>query len=171
MGFFRNLFGKGDVPPPVSTKAALSSAVAPREIAYDPNLIDALLRDHAELGRIFKSIGEAQIAAKFEEIPSLLVSFKSRLESHVLTENVRFYNYLEKSLATDSDNTEVMLDFRREMNTIARSVIEFVKKYQQSGFAADERLRFSTDYQAVGKILEQRLDSEEDNLYPLYRAH
>lgn len=168
MGFFSSLFGKNEAKPAASTKA--SSAVA-REIGYDPKLIESLLRDHAELGRIFKSIGDTQTAGKFEDIPSLLVNFKSRLESHVLTENVRFYNYLEKSLASDTNNTDVMLDFRREMNTIARSVIEFVKKYQASRFNPEDRTRFAKDYAAVGKILEQRLDSEEENLYPLYQPH
>ncbi len=171
MGFFRSLFGKNDAIPLTSAKATTNPSVPSRDIAYDPKLIDSLLRDHAELGRIFKMVGDAQKASNFLGIPPLLISFKSHLEAHVLTDNVRFYNYLEKSLASDPSNTEVILDFRREMNTIARSVIVFVKNYQSSRFTLDERLRFATDYEAVGKILEQRLDSEEGSLYPSYRPN
>ncbi len=171
MGFFRTLLGKrgGDaqapstIPPPVPTNAAS------RSIGYDPRLVDSLLHDHAELGTLFARIGELQSAGIYGEMRALLVNFKSRLEAHLLTESVRFYNYLEQALADEPNDAEIMRDFRREMNGIARGVIEFVKKYQQSTFDTADQKRFAADYAAVGKILEQRLDSEENNLYPLYR--
>ena len=169
MGFFRKLLGRQDASPAVPVNATPIPAAAPRQIGYDAKLIDSLLQDHAELGRIFGNVGEARKAGNFNDIRTLLVQFKTRLEAHVLTENVRFYNYLEQTLARDPNNAGVMHDFRREMNNIARSVVEFVKKYQSSSFTPEERQQFAADYEAVGKILEQRLDSEENNLYPLYQ--
>lgn len=169
MGFFRKLLGQNDAAPAVPANAAPIPSAAPRQIGYDPKLVDSLLHDHSELGRIFASIGDAQQTGNFDDIRPLLINFKSRLEAHVLTENVRFYNYLQQSLGDDPDNTSVMHDFRREMNGIARGVVDFVKKYQSSGFTPDERRQFAADYAAVGKLLEQRLDSEENNLYPLYQ--
>jgi hypothetical protein len=168
MGFFRRLLGQQDVPPPPVNASPIPPA-APRQIGYDAKLINSLLQDHAELGRVFGNIGNAQKTGNFTDIRPLLIQFKTRLEAHVLTENVRFYNYLEQTLAGDPGNAGVMHDFRREMNGIARSVVDFVKKYQSSTFTPEERRQFATDYDAVGKILEQRLDSEENNLYPLYQ--
>lgn len=168
MGFFRRLLGQQDAPPPPVNATPIPPA-APRQIGYDSKLINSLLQDHAELGRIFGNIGNAQKIGNFNDIRPLLIQFKTRLEAHVLTENVRFYNYLEQTLSSDPNNTGVMHDFRREMNGIARSVVDFVKKYQSSTFTPEERRQFATDYDAVGKILEQRLDSEENNLYPLYQ--
>ena len=168
MGFFRNLLGKQEAPPATPVNARPIPYAPPRQIGYDPKLIDSLLQDHAELGRIFGRIGEVQKAGQFGEVPLLLLQFKSRLEAHVLSENVRFYNYLEQTLAGDLTNVGVMHDFRREMNNIARGVIDFVKKYQSSRFTLEDRRQFAMDYEAVGKILEQRLDNEENNLYPLY---
>lgn len=169
MGFFRRLLGQNDATPAIPANVMPIARAAPRQIGYDPKLVESLLRDHAELGRIFAGIGDAQKAGNFADTRPLLINFKSRLEAHVLTENVRFYNYLEQSLGSDPNNTAVMHDFRREMNGIARGVVEFVKKYQSSGFTPDERRQFAVDYDAVGKLLEQRLDSEENNLYPLYQ--
>jgi hypothetical protein len=169
MGFFRKLLGKQDAPPAIPVNATPIPAAPPRQIGYDARLIDSLLQDHAELGRIFGNIGDARTSGNFNDIRPLLVQFKTRLEAHVLTENVRFYNYLEQSLAGDANNTGVMHDFRREMNNIARSVVDFVKRYQSSTFTPEDRRQFSTDYETVGKILEHRLDSEENNLYPLYQ--
>lgn len=169
MGFFRRLLGQHDNPPAVPANATPISTATPRKIGYDAKLINSLLQDHAELGRIFGNIGDTQNTGNFGDIRPLLIQFKTRLEAHVLTENVRFYNYLEQSLSGDATNTGTMHSFRREMNGIARSVVDFVKKYQSSHFTPEERRQFATDYDAVGKVLEQRLDSEENNLYPLYQ--
>ncbi|HET7930507.1 MAG TPA: hemerythrin domain-containing protein [Rhodanobacteraceae bacterium] len=169
MGFFRKLFGHDGTPStPATSMPAPSPAPAPRRVSYDPNLIQSMLNDHAQLGQIFSRVGDAQKAGTYSEIRPLLIQFKSRLEAHVLTENVRFYTYLEQSLAGDPSNAAVMHDFRREMNAIARGVVDFVKKYQACGFAPEQRREFADDYAAVGKLLEQRLDNEETNLYPLY---
>lgn len=180
MGFFRNIFGKPAaaaatspalIPPatPSSPYTAAPTAGQPvRRISYDPKLVESLLHDHAELGRIFANVGEAQKNGNFGDLRPLLIQFKTRLEAHVLTENVRFYNYLEQSLSGDAADSGTMHSFRREMNGIARSVVDFVKKYQSSDFTPGARRQFAADYEMVGKILEQRLDSEENNLYPLY---
>lgn len=169
MGFFRKLLGQQDKPPATPINAAPIPVATPHKIGYDAKLITSMLQDHAELGRIFGNIGDAQKAGNFDDIRPLLIQFKTRLEAHVLTENVRFYNYLEQSLAGDATNTGTIHSFRREMNGIARSVVDFVKRYQSSNFTLEERRQFATDYDAVGKVLEQRLDSEENNLYPLYQ--
>jgi hypothetical protein len=170
MGFFRNLLGKSDALLVAPVNAVAIPAVAPRHIGYDAKLVESLLHDHAELGRIFANIGDARKTDDFDDIRNLLVQFKTRLEAHVLTENVRFYNYLEQTLAGDAESAGTMRSFRREMNGIARAVVEFVKKYQSSHFTPAERRQFAADYETVGAILEQRLDSEENNLYPLYQA-
>lgn len=171
MGFFRTLFGKGRDKPATFTASSYAThgTPPPRRIGYDENLIASLQRDHAELGSIYSRIGELhQAGGSYDEIRSLLANFKSCLEAHVLAENVRFYNYLEQTLPDDSDNAEIMRGFRREMNQIARQVLDFVKRYQACGFDAAERVSFGEDYAAIGKVLEQRLDREEHNLYPLY---
>lgn len=89
-----------------------------------------------------------------------------------MTENVRFYTYLEAELANDKDSAATIHEFRRDMNTIARSVVEFIKAWKDSDFATPaERQQFTADYEKVGKLLEQRLDSEENDLYPLYQPY
>jgi hypothetical protein len=55
------------------------------------------------------------------------------------------------------------------MNTIARAVVEFVKKYQRLGIDHSLQVQFTVDYRAVGGLLVQRIEREEGNLYPLYQ--
>lgn len=170
MGFFRKLFGRGNgagAGPTTASAARLQPGPA-TGIRYDAELIPALLDDHAQLGDLFARIGQAHEARDFAAVRELLGTFKSRLQAHVLVENVRFYNYVEQSLAGDETNAQLMRSFRRDMNTIVRQVLEFVRKYEEASSAA-AFAGFEADYSAVGALLERRLDSEESQLYPLYR--
>ncbi len=168
MGFFRKMFGQENV----DVAPRMYEPVKPEQshrVGYDPKLIDSLLGDHARIGAIFARIGTASKSGDYDEVRKLLVRFKSGLQAHILTENVRFYTYVEELTANDHENAKVMHEFRRDMNAIARKVIEFVKKYQDADFSSHaEREQFAGDYAAVGTLLEQRLDNEENDLYPLY---
>lgn len=159
---------------PLNERVAVRSAVAAASsraemILYDPRLIDALLRDHAELGRLFAQIGAVGKAGNFGETRSLLLTFQARLKAHVVAENVRFYDYLEQLLAHEPDTLRVVRTYRRKMAAIGHNVFAFVQRYQACTFTTDEQRQFAIDYQAVGMELESRLDNEEDNLYRLYR--
>lgn len=171
MGFFGKLFGKGapDIDPHLASSPTINTNTAPNRIAYDPNLIQALLHDHAQLGAIYSQIGAADEADNFDEVRRLLALFKTRLEAHVLTENVRFYNFLEQSMAGDNNNVDLMRDFRREMNDIVRQVLTFTRKYLPNDLPLTVRKGFRADYTAIHAVLERRLDSEESSLYPLYQ--
>ncbi len=170
MGFFRKMFGQETAGNDASAMQAPPPAPeTTRRIGYDPGLIDSLLDDHARLGTVFGRIEKASKAGDFDETRKLLVHFKSSLQAHILTENVRFYTYIEELAADDRENARIMHEFRRDMNTIARQVVDFVRKYQACDFASRaERDQFDKDRAAVGTLLEQRLDSEENDLYPLY---
>ena len=167
MGFFNRLFGKKE---PVAQPAIMSHAGStPRAISYDPTLIERLKGDHEDLVALYQRIGTLLEAGQFGDIRSELVNFKTRFEAHILTENVRFYVYLEQHLP-DAHDMDLMRDFRREMNTIARGVVDFVKKYQFAAFDTAVREQFVNDYSAVGALLAQRIEREESNLYPLYQT-
>ena len=169
MGLFGKLFGKKG---PNGQDHAASPPVqgsGSRTISYDPSLVASLKHDHDELVAQYQRLGELHRSGRFGEIRGELINFKTRFEAHVLTENVRFYTYLEQTLMGDAHNAELMRDFRREMNTIARGAVNFVKKYQISEFDSTDREQFTKDYQTVGSLLTQRIEREESGLYPLYQ--
>lgn len=169
MGSFRQSVSKSD--PSAAARLAASTAVADatQQILYDPGLIDSLLRDHAELGLLFRRIGDAGTAGNAGEARSLLTTFKARLKAHVVAEDVRFYDYLEQAAVNDAGTLRVVRRYRREMAEVAHRVFTFVDTYQSSMFEAGDRARFARDFKAVERALEHRLDSEEDSLYRLYR--
>lgn len=148
-----------------------TTAPVPKGIQYDPGLIDILLRDHAQLGSLYQRIGKAGDSGNPIELSRLLGQFKLRLESHVIHENVRFYNYVEQSMKNDRASVELMRGFRRDMNAIVREVLDFVKKHQAAAASSGIHPDFAADYTHVLHALELRLDSEENSLYPLYKPH
>jgi hypothetical protein len=161
-----------------ATSQALSRGIPSPEqrrngnaIAYDAELVPALKRDHADLVKLYGAIGDAAKQGDYKQIPPMLNAFKVHLEGHLIAENVRFYNYVENAMQGDAENVNLVRSFRREMNAIARGVVDFVKKYNVPQF--DEQLRgeFLADYQHVGGLLTQRIQREETSLYPLYQPH
>ncbi len=58
----------------------------------------------------------------------------------------------------------------RDMNTIARGAVYFVKRYQNAPFDASQRVQFAHDCQSVGTLLAKHLENEENNLYPMHQA-
>ena len=169
----RRLIGSS---PEVSTQSRINTAhpvlqPAPttRAPAYDSRLVDSLKHDHRDLVELFEQIGVMADARRFNEIPRMLVAFKTRLEAHLISENVRFYNYVENSLRGDEENSQLIRSFRREMNSIARGVVDFVKKYQAVNFTDQVRTMFMSEYRMVGGLLTQRIEREESSLYPLYQ--
>ncbi len=176
LGFMRRLMGgqptshKGNAAPRAPIQFDVPTGRA-RQIKYDPSLVESLEKDHRELVALFKEIGQCAKLDEYGDVPALLLSFKTRLEAHLIAENVRFYNYVENTLQDDAENSMLIRSFRREMNSIARGVVDFVKKYQVASFDARGRAEFMEDYSTVGGLLTQRIEREENSLYPLYQPH
>ncbi|GAB3382986.1 hemerythrin domain-containing protein [Lysobacter fragariae] len=170
MGLFSNWFkGKpkeNDTRPPSTTLDYLRPPE--RSIRYDPELVGTLKDDHQELVSMYGQLGQDVRDGHYQRIPNALLSFKTRLEAHLLIENVRFYVYLEQAMAGDSENMTLIRDFRREMNGIARGVVDFVRRYQQARVTSASCDEFLREYDEVGKLLTMRIQREEGNLYPLY---
>lgn len=166
----RRWIGRNDdnARPPVTL--ASGPARAPHAPAYDSSLVPLLKHDHEELLALYEHIGLVFERRRYHELPALLITFKTRLEAHLLTENVRFYNYVEATLIDDAENFQLIRDFRREMNSIAKGVIDFVKRHQKPAKEFDA-VAFLSDYRTVGGLLTQRIQREEGNLYPLYFPH
>lgn len=138
---------------------------------FDPGLIDTLLRDHDELRHLFARIGAAAKSPDLAagELRALLIDFKSRLTTHTLTENLRFYDFVFQQVAGDPDLDRMVHSFHAEMNDIENQVIAFVRQYQAHAFNLQDNTGFMSDYAAMGRLLAHRLSTEEDSLYRLYR--
>lgn len=137
-------------------------------INYDSNLIDELESDHEKLVKLYGRIWAEFEQANYGKVATLINQFKGDFQAHLLTENVKFYVYLEQSLADDPHNLKIVKEFRTDMNEIANAAIKFCKSYQGK-FSPEMVQKFKSDYTTVGEVLTRRVSLEEKSLYILYR--
>ena len=165
-GFFkRKSKDNSTTPQPVEQQSHTAPGT---EIRYSSELVGSLQDDHQELLGLYGKIDHAFKERRFSDVSSMLGDFRSGLSAHLLTENVRLYIYLDRSLAHDPINSDLIRNFRKEMDDIAKVALGFLKKYETIGVDDDLAEHFSTDFATIGKVLVERIKKEESTLYPLY---
>jgi hypothetical protein len=169
--FLRNLFhgsteaGGPATPEPV---AAAPTTAAGTQIHYDPTLIDRLMADHKHVVGLFGKITAAAKAKDANSLAPLLGEFGAAVRSHLLTENVRFYIYVQHNC--DAEQAGVVHGFQHEMREIGRVLTDFLFRYskQEQWFEADWS-QFIRELGQIGQVLTRRIATEENTLYPLYK--
>jgi regulator of sigma D len=165
--FIGNFF-KGRKEQPEAERPVIRPA-ATTGIKYDPSLIKDLKDDHSDLVALYGEIwSEGYQKQDYSKMATSIAHFKSDFQAHLLSENVKFYVYLEQALANDPHNLALVKEFRTDMNDIANAVVKFCKTYQ-GDFSASKLEKFKSDYQAVGEVLTRRVSLEEKSLYVLYQ--
>lgn len=154
---------------PAAQEPADAAHVAPRtQIAYDPDLVQRLKADHQQLLELFGKISAAFANNELPLTAELLDDFRHQIQAHLLTENIRFYIYLEHSLTSDMASAALVHNFRQEMDDIGKAVLAFLVKYKEIATRPDFSVPFGKDLEQIGKVLADRVKREEDTLYPLY---
>ena len=164
MGFFSKLFGL-DKPPAAPVVAERRRDAG---IAYDPALVPKLKADHQDLLAMFGKISQTAETGQYNELPKLLKKFKLALQTHLVTENVRFYVYTQQRHVGDSHSSELIAGLRKEMNGIASAAVQFINRYETAVFTSDVAAQFRQDLAGIGEVLVQRINTEEASLYTLY---
>ncbi len=165
-----NFFSKKNAAPETAERAAASQyASAPgSEIRYSPTLVDELKKDHQDLLSLYMDIKASFERGDYEAVSAKLNEFRVGLQGHLLTENVRFYIYIDRVHGKDEMNSELIRSFRREMDGIGRTALNFLQKYEMIGVDRALAGAFASDFAAIGAVLTERIKKEESVLYPLY---
>jgi len=146
------------------------SAAPGTDIRFDPSLIAGLKGDHQTLLSLYRETKSAFDAKRYKAVSEKLDKFRSALQAHLLTENIRLYIYLSHMFKTDETNFELIRGFRREMDDIAKTALNFLRKYEAIGVDPELAPSFEKDFDIIGQVLGTRIQKEESVLYPLYVA-
>jgi hypothetical protein len=171
--FFKKLTGSktGVETPTITPKAAAAPNSQTNQIQFQPDLIDHLVADHRRLLEVYGEIKTAFDAADYKQVSQGLDELRRNLQGHLLTENVRMYIYLDRHLANNEFNSELIRGFRREMDAIGKVAMTFLKKYEAIGVDNELAGAFAKDFETIGSVLVKRIEKEERDLYPLYMPH
>jgi len=145
---------------------AVRLAMRRGELPFDPQLVASLKNEHNAVLQIFNKIQHAMQVKDYGKIKPLFMDFKTGLTSHLLKENTRFYPFLEKRL--DGDNKDLMVEMRKDMSGIGKTVMEFLRKYTEGGVSQIRADVLQKELNELGAILMKRIEQEENDLYPLY---
>lgn len=159
----------GEMPATPSKASSQQGVAHGTQVHFDPKLVPSLIADHQMLLSIFGDIGNASKQRNSGLLKEKLGEFGNALRGHLLTENIKFYLYLQYSLEGDAESAAVMHDFRKEMQHIGKAVADFLRRYEDTtdwNNAAWEQ--FENDVMQIGKVLIKRIQTEENVLYPLY---
>lgn len=138
-------------------------------ISYSAQLIATLTHDHSHLLELYATIDGFIQQQHYAAITTALEELKSKFNLHIMQENLHFYCYLEQYFQDQHAQLDRIKSYRKEMNAIAAAVVRFIKKWQDRSIDLANVAEFSQEYQAVGKMLAQRIDQEENHLYMLYQ--
>lgn len=137
-------------------------------ISLHPELVKNLKIDHQHLLGLYTAVLGNAKNQKYESIVEQLKKFKKEFGSHLSAENIKFYGYLEQQLELNTPESKEMREFRREMNSIERSVNKFLDKWIDSGVDNSTSLVFLSESEKIANALVQRIENEEQKLYPIY---
>lgn len=138
--------------------------VTPRDVM----LVNALKADHRKLLEIHERIGRLMAERRFVEMPAQLVALRTRFETHVLTENVRLYAFLEHLFQGDARRLEQLAEYRAETNAVLLAILKFVKHHRRTTFDESRLLSFADEHRKLGSMLARHAAREEHGLYRLY---
>lgn len=138
-------------------------------IRYYPNLIQELVGDHRKLHALREHIFDSFTRRDLKSIAKDLKEFGALVRNHLLTENMRLYIYLQQKMANDEVNTSLVRSFRKEMDGIAKTALDFLDKYKDiETQSASELVTFTQELDKIGSVVDERMQREEATLYPLY---
>ncbi len=138
------------------------------EVYYHPHLLEELLADHVDLLKLFGKIDTAYKKGDTKLTIETLNEFSNELRMHLLIENTKLYIYLRHSLADMPEQAKIARVFQQEMRGIGKVLNEFVTKFSVDSWTDEEREAFGEQLANIGGILVQRIETEEETLYPLY---
>ncbi len=167
MSFFEKILGKTNKETKEKTDKSvqLSKNVG---VPYNDDLMKTLAKDHKKLIKDFTKIVKAAQNKKYKTLKQYLKAFKVNFEIHNYSEKIQLYLYL-KNYYKDTDNEDFIEDMSKSAEEIYKDVFAFLKKYEAIEFNDQYLGLFKNELEAIGRILQSRIEVEESELYPLYK--
>ena len=142
-------------------------------IPYNNRLIPLLEEDHKKLLSIFTSIVGHASDRNYAALTLGLNDFSDLLKNHLRKEGLDLYMYLELVVGKEEgqNDSKVFREFRLEMKGIAVAVSSAINKYTNIPVTDDTVDQFISDFTDLGDVLVDRIEREEQILYPIYENH
>ena len=140
------------------------------KVSFESKLVPKLLNDHKKLVEKVQAIESELHKPRGEidekKIRNLLKSFRVELLGHFMEEDIKLYWYLEHRYGHNDTAIETIKSFKESIKGIQKEVMRFIDSYTVRDLPIDNE--FFITFREVVKALSDRIQAEENNLYPLY---
>lgn len=118
---------------------------------------------------LYQEIHRAVVTRKYGAVSKAATALADRLHGHMAIENIKLYAELKRQLENaDAEKRQLVHGLQREMHSIGRGAIEFIRTAENVTLSDANAGKFRTDLEAVGSVFARRIRQEEDVLYPLF---
>lgn len=129
--------------------------------------IDNLERQHLDINKLFKKINGTlslkNIDNNLDELVWDINTLAGKLNIHMRTEDKFLYPQLINS--NDSNLRHISKEYSEEMGNIHMIFIEFKNQFNTKNKILNDKNKFLVESKKVLKLLENRIDKEDKNLY------
>ena len=145
----------------------IRSSIMERE--YNPLLINQLKNDHKKLFDIYSELYNIFVSnSDHKEIYNKLHQLKAMLSMHIGFEDTLLYSYLNSRYENDSNKLDFIANSDKEMKSISVVALSFIDECSIPELYNKHRDKFKEELEMIGDVLVERVEFEEDRLYPLY---
>ena len=138
-------------------------------IAFSAQLISNLQAEHRQVVELYRKVGMHVQRSEFQKIPQQLGHLKREFHRHLMHEDLLFYGYIERKFADQLEQLNRIQSYRKQISSVSNRFNKFTDKWQNQLLNAQNIQQFQTEYNAMGDLLTQHLNHEEQQLYPLYQ--
>jgi len=139
------------------------------EREYNPSLINQLKNDHKKLFDIYSELHNIFTSnSDYKEIYNKLHQLKVMLSMHIGFEDTLLYSYLNNRYENDSNKLDFIANADKEMKSISVVALSFIEECSIPELYNKHRDKFKKELEMIGDVLVDRIEFEEDRLYPLY---
>lgn len=103
-----------------------------------------------------------------EDVVLGLTKFRSDLLAHIKLEGEKFYPDYFKKIIANGEDVENGKRFIKEMDDLAKTIIEFLAKYTATGSINASAADFRKELSAMISTLNVRIETEEKGLFDFY---
>ena len=138
----------------------------------DPQELVTMLKEQHRMlqSDLAAALENSKIETKesLESVVSGLVKFRSDLLAHMKLEGEKFYpDYFEKKIAK-GESVENGKKFVKEMDDLAKTIIEFLDKYIVAGSIETSPVDFRKELSSMISTLNVRIETEEEGMFDFY---
>jgi iron-sulfur cluster repair protein YtfE (RIC family) len=135
---------------------------------YDARLIPKFHHEHKELiahiGKIHGAMDQGALGTG--QVKKLLKSLKMELLGHFMEEDIKLYWYLKEYYKEEPTALSIVRSFEESIKEIQKDIMHFFDYYSRDDVALDDE--YIKQFTQIVDELSIRINSEEENLYPLY---